>query len=234
MVEPNKFHARLIERELSEVYSSSSVSMFSSAHTALEELRRRSFDVVVIALDLPDVDGVGFVELIRRQNCHLPIIVTADGSNSHSAAEAAKAGADEYLAKNSSFHQALPRLLDEVYLQREKIISQLDKGKKQKQKEQADLIRITAGTLYHEINNPLTTILGMSELILDNCNGYDREIARKVRIIGISAQRIQATLIRLATISKPTIKETASGRMIDPHKSRVQRNQKPETVFCAE
>lgn len=240
VVEPNKYHARLIERELSETYPSSSISVFSSAHAALEKLRRDTFDVAVIGLDLPDIDGAGFVELIRKENSDLPIIVTADGNSDYPAAEAARAGANEYLAKSSAFHRVLPRLLGEVFRRRAVTVKQAvpanqhELDAKRRQKDQADLIRITAGTLYHEINNPLMTILGMSELILNNGYGCDREIAKKARIIRKSAERIQATLARLSTISKPTIKETVSGRMIDPQKSRVRRNQEPETVFYIE
>jgi DNA-binding NarL/FixJ family response regulator len=234
VVEPNQYHARLIQRELSETYPSSIITVVSSAHAALGELRRDTFDTAVIGLNLPDVDGVGFVELVRKENSNLPIIVTTDSSSNQAGAAAAKAGANEYLSKDSSFHQVLSRLVNQVYRRWESAKKQCKLDAKQKSQEQADLIRITAGTLYHEINNPLTTIIGMSELILNNGYECDREIAKKVKIIRKSAQRIESSLARLSTISRPTIKETASGRMIDPQKSRVRRNQEPEGVFCHE
>jgi CheY-like chemotaxis protein len=248
IVEPNKYHARLMERELSETYPSSSIATFSSASTALEELHRKNFDVAVISLELPDVDSAVLVALIRKEHRNLPIIVTGYGSNAetettsfskktsetrtwgHPVADAARAGADEYVVKDSTFHQAIPRLLGDVY---HRYVTAQEKEQldvKHRREEQAKLIRITAGTLYHEINNPLMTILGMCELILNNGYDRDQEVIKKVKTIKKSAQRIQSSLARLSSISKPTVKETACGSLIDPQKSRVRRNHTIETV----
>ena len=249
IVEPNNYHARLIERELLETYPSSSISTFSAASTALEELRRNSFDIAVISLELPDVDSAVFVALVRKEHRNLPIIVTGYGSNAetettfatknlsatrnwgHPAAEAARAGADEYVVKDSTFHQAIPRLLRDVYYRYMAAAQEKEQPDvKLQQKADAKLIRITTGTLYHEINNPLMTILGLCELILNNGYERDQEIIKKVKGIKKSAQRIQSALSRLSSISKPCIKETACGSLIDPQKSRVQRNQTVVTV----
>jgi CheY-like chemotaxis protein len=249
IVEPNKYHARLMERELLETYPSSSIATFSSASTALEELHRQNFDVAVVSLELPDVDSAVLVALIRKEHRNLPIIVTGYGSNvetetttsasknlsatgtwGHPAAEAARAGADEYVVKDSTFHQAIPRLLGDVFRRCATTREKDQPDVKHQQEERAELIRITAATLFHEINNPLMTILGMCELILNN--GYDRDqkVIKKVKTIKKSAQRIQSSLARLSTISEPTVKETACGSLIDPQKSRVRRNHTIETV----
>ena len=79
-----------------------------------------------------------------------------------------------------------------------------------------DLIKITAGTLYHEISNPLMTILGMAELILDENTTRDPEVTRKIEAIRESAGRIQSTLNRLINIDEPALRDTASGKLIDP------------------
>jgi CheY-like chemotaxis protein len=248
VIEPNKYHARLIERELSETFDPGSSVVFSTAYAALEELRRSAFDVVIMSLDLPDVDSVGFVSLIRKENRSLPIIVTADGNNSEAAsqqslppdatgrqaAEVAKAGADEYLVKDVSFHRALPRLIVEV-IQRRSSVAECRRGEpQQRQRESADLVQITARTLYHEINNPLMTILGMCELLLNNGEEHSPEVTKKIKIVKRSAQRIQTTLDKLSAIAHPTIRETASGKLIDVQKSRWHRRQSREAVLPVE
>ncbi|MFQ6007336.1 MAG: response regulator [Candidatus Zixiibacteriota bacterium] len=248
IVEPSRYHARLMERELLEKFPSSSISTFSSASTALEELRQNSYDVAVISLELPDVDCAVLVALIRKEHRNLPIIVTGYGNNTeawavhesknltasgywgHPAAEAARAGADEYVVKDSTYHQAIPRLLCDIYRRYAKIEEKVQPSVRHPQKDQAELIRITAGTLYHEINNPLMTILGMCELILNNGCERHQDVIKKVKTIKKSAQRIQSALVRLSSISKPTVKETACGSLIDPQKSRVRRSQTIETV----
>jgi CheY-like chemotaxis protein len=222
LVEQNRHHVRLIVRELSEKYPSSSISAFGAAHTALDELRREVSDIAIIGLDLPDVDGLGFVQLIRKENRYLPIIAIGDTKSKQAAAEAAEAGADEYLAKDGFFFYAtLSDIIGKLYSRLSADANRRRSGEKLKQKEQAALIRVTTGTLYHEVNNPLMTILGMTELILNNGYECDREVAKKLRIIRRSAQRIQSALTRLSTISRPTIKETPLGKLIDPRKSRA-------------
>jgi CheY-like chemotaxis protein len=207
--------------ELLGKYPSSSISVFSCGQTALSELRRNAFDIVIIGLDLPDVDGLGFVQLIRKENRHLPIVAIGDTPSEQAAAEAGKAGADEYLARGSCFPSALLDVIGKLYARRSSDAKRRSSARELKQKEQAALIRVTAGTLYHEVNNPLMTILGTTELILNNGYECDREVAKKLRIIRRSAQRIQSTLTRLSIISQPTIKETPSGKLIDPQKSTV-------------
>jgi signal transduction histidine kinase len=152
----------------------------------------------------------------------------------HQAAEVAKAGANEYLVKDSSFHHALPHLLADVIRRHTGAKRELQLNIKRKLKEQAEFVRITACTLHHEVNNPLMTILGICELILNNGYVCDAEVAKKVGIIKRSAQRVQSTLARLSAISRPSIKETVSGRLIDPQKSRISRKQLPQTVTPVE
>ena len=218
LVEQSRYHAYLMSGELSEKYPSSSISILSTAHTALDELRRETFDIAIVGLDLPDVDGAAFVELIRKENPEMPIVAIGDTESGRPAAEA---GADEYLARDGSFPSALADVIDRLCSRRSADTRKRSLPGLLKRKEQADLIRVTAGTLYHEVNNPLMTILGMTELILNDGSGSDREVARKLRIIRRSAQRIQSALARLSTISRPTIRETPSGRLIDPQKSTI-------------
>jgi signal transduction histidine kinase len=95
-------------------------------------------------------------------------------------------------------------------------------------------VRITAGTLLHEVRNPLMSILGEAELILDHTEPHDTEVAGKVRAIRRSARRIQSILERLAAISDPCIKETASGHMIDSGMASPGRFQTVDDTSLAE
>jgi DNA-binding NarL/FixJ family response regulator len=221
LVEQNRYHARLMAGELLEKYPSSLISILSCGQTALNEMRRNAFDIAIIGLDLPDVDGWGFVQLIRKEAPHLPIVAVGDTPSEQTAAEVAEAGADKYLAKEGFFHVALSDIVGKLYSRLSADTKRRHSCEKLKQKEQAALIRVTAGTLYHEVNNPLMTILGMTELILNNGYECDREVAKKLRIIRRSAQRIQSALTRLSTISRPAIKKTPWGKLIDPKKSRA-------------
>lgn len=54
-----------------------------------------------------------------------------------------------------------------------------------------------SGKLAHEVNNPLMTIMGTVELLLDRPDNSGGETGRKLRIIQRSARRIQSSLVRI-------------------------------------
>ncbi len=215
LIEPNRYHARLMAKEIEKSFPDARLAMFSNAHTALQEIRSAPADIVIVELELPDADGYGFLELLRKEYPRLPLIAVGKNDTEEDIAAAERHGADEYLSRRrsstASLGETIRKLLSRPYL--EENDDELHR--------QADLIRITAGTIYHEVNNPLMTILGLTELILNNGYEFDREVAKKVRIIQKSARRIQSALTKLSTISKPTLKETASGKMIDSEKSQL-------------
>ncbi len=221
LVESSRYHARLIAGELAERLPGSSISVFGCGQTALGELRRRRFEIAIIGLDLQDVDGVGFIKLLRRDLSDLPIIAIGDSTAKRIGEDAIASGANEFYARDVFRHDNLVRMVNRLCrAARRKPIGRRSPIRPE-EKNQVDLIRVTASTLRHEINNPLMTILGVTELILDNGYQCDREVTRKLRIVRRSAQRIQSVLSRLSRISQPEIRDTPTGKLIDPRKSTV-------------
>lgn len=222
LVEENKYHALLMEREIRQRYGDSSVVILRSGKEALEAVQTKSFDVAVVDFDMPDYAGLVFIELLRKDDVDLPVIAVTTDSSEQLAREASRLGIGELLVKDSSFHVTIPRLIGEVYRRRMLVLENRALEERLKEKDHAELIRMTVGTLSHEINNPLMSILGTTELILDNGDKGDRELAKKLRVIQKSARQIQSSLKRLSRITEPGVRHTASGKMIDPWKSRVR------------
>jgi two-component system nitrogen regulation response regulator NtrX len=66
---------------------------------ALEQVRKSSFDCIVVDLKLPDLDGIQLLEKIREIDFYVPIVLlTAHGSTSK-AVEAIKKGAFDFFEK---------------------------------------------------------------------------------------------------------------------------------------
>ncbi len=231
LVEDNKYHAALIERGIGERHAGSTLDVFSTGRAALKAARNRSYDIAVIEQSLPDLDGLQLLALLRKDELDLPVIITSTSGSEQLASEAIRSGAAEYLVKDSSFHLTIPRLVGEVYRRRILVLKNRDLEQRLKQKDQVDFIKIAAGTLSHEINNPLMTILGTSELLLEDLEVQDKELARKIRIIRKSARRIESTLSRLTNLSTPAIKDTVSGKIIDPRQSRIYTKSKAKSKF---
>lgn len=64
-------------------------------------LRKRSFDLVVLDLGLPDSDGLGTISSLRKQCANIPIVVLTGSEDEMMQRRALELGADDYILKNS-------------------------------------------------------------------------------------------------------------------------------------
>jgi DNA-binding NarL/FixJ family response regulator len=221
LIDINRCRSRLTAAELDGRLDRCSVTLLSDAHSAPDELRQTTFHVVIFSTDTLTGNGLETVRAIRAQHQRLPIIIIGNTAAKTVQARAARSGANRYLVRDSSLTDTLPEAVQQLTCPSQPTIKRRPSDEVSTD-HQTDLIRITARTLYHEVNNPLMTILGVIELILDNCRHCDPDVARKIKIIRSSARRIQSTLSRLSNIKLPAIKDTVSGKMIDPGRSSVK------------
>jgi len=83
-------------------------------------------------------------------------------------------------------------------------------------KERINAILETAATLNHEINNPLTAVLGNIQLLLMRRDDLDEELLKKLQVVEESALRIRTVMRKMMNISKDTVADYANGlKMID-------------------
>jgi len=83
----------------------------------------------------------------------------------------------------------------------------------------------TAVAINHEINNPLTAILGNAQLLLSKSPKLDRETSEKLKVIEDSALRIKEVTQNLMKIVEPVVVEYAGGvKMLDISKSEKKKD----------
>ncbi len=97
IVEDEAKMRRLLELNLGE----DGFTTFSAgdAETGLKLLRENSIDLVVTDLKLPGIDGLEFLQAVKRQNVALPVVVMTAFGTVETAVEAMKAGASDYVLK---------------------------------------------------------------------------------------------------------------------------------------
>lgn len=69
---------------------------------AMEKLLQTGFDIIVVDVNMPQMDGISFLKALRRQELPLasiPAIVASTESENHDKAAARAAGANHYLVK---------------------------------------------------------------------------------------------------------------------------------------
>src|ERR1022692_4055968 len=81
----------------------------SSGQRALEEVRTRNPDVVLLDLGLPDIDGLALVPQLRVHTTS-PIIVVSAREQEADKVKALDAGANDYLTKPFSVPELLARI----------------------------------------------------------------------------------------------------------------------------
>jgi two-component system, OmpR family, alkaline phosphatase synthesis response regulator PhoP len=91
---------------------------------ALQKIQSEYFDLIILDVMLPDVDGISITETIRVQNNQVPILILSAKNTSSDRVLGLKKGADDYLTK--------PFNLEELLLRVQKLI---EKNKKMQDKD---------------------------------------------------------------------------------------------------
>ena len=76
-----------------------SVAEARHGEEALEQLRTRSFDVVLLDISMPVLDGFGVLKAIRERSEHPPIVMLTARGREVDIVNAYRAGADGYVTK---------------------------------------------------------------------------------------------------------------------------------------
>lgn len=113
------------------------VSSAFNGTEALKKVANEYFDLIVLDIMLPEVDGIAVTESIRVNNNEVPILILSAKNSSTDRVLGLKKGADDYLTK--------PFNLEELLLRVEKLI---EKNKKMQEKE-------TVGDHYEFGNNKI-------------------------------------------------------------------------------
>src|SRR4026209_286034 len=93
-------------------------------HEALKKIEEEYFDLIIMDVMLPGVDGISITENIRLQNNEVPILILSAKNTSADRVAGLKKGADDYLTK--------PFNLEELLL---RVQRRIEKNKKRQEKD---------------------------------------------------------------------------------------------------
>ncbi len=92
---------------------------------ALEMIKNEEFDLCILDVMLPQVDGYTLAKEIRKKDIDVPIIFLTAKSLKEDKIHGLKLGADDYLTKPFSIEELLLKI--EIFLRRSKITQPLEK-----------------------------------------------------------------------------------------------------------
>jgi len=77
---------------------------------ALNKLRRQKFNLIILDLNLPKIDGLALLSKIRDQGSHIPVLVLSARSQRDDITQGLKIGADDYLVKPFGIEELILRV----------------------------------------------------------------------------------------------------------------------------
>lgn len=107
--------AFLIQDSLETYYD---INCYSDGRSALEAFNIKSFDICLLDIMMPELNGFEVAEQIRSKNSDIPIIFISAKALKEDRIKGLKIGADDYLVKPFSIEELILKI--EVFLKRSK------------------------------------------------------------------------------------------------------------------
>lgn len=94
-----------IHAEIYTLFSSifKSITLAHNAETALKHYDKKVIDLIITDIEMPDIDGLTFVEQIRAQDTSIPIIILSAHADNEYLLRAANLQIDGYIIKPLNF-----------------------------------------------------------------------------------------------------------------------------------
>ena len=162
---------------------------------ALRSLAENGFDLVLLDIVMPDIDGYQVMDYIDRHSLQTPVISMTGHASIESAVAAFRSGADDYLRKPLDYEKLLKTV--------ENVLDQ-KKGNDQNKEVPDRLLKAEVATkaasranrklmasLCHEMRIPLNGVIGMTKLLLDTAlTSEQRECAETLHAAAESLREI--------------------------------------------
>ena len=110
LVDDEKGYLNVLANRLSKRFVNATKAF--SGTQALQILRRKDFDVVVLDLKMEDLDGIEVLKIIKKMAPELPVIILTGHGSQTAAEEGISYGAFDYLTKPCE----LTELIDKIQL----------------------------------------------------------------------------------------------------------------------
>lgn len=115
-IEHDEHDIELLERFIRRETPYIKITSVKSSIDALRLIEEKDFDLILIDLRMPDIDGLELVRRIKHKKYDLPIIIVTGKGDEQSAIEALKLGVYDYVSKDINYIEKLPRIIETSYL----------------------------------------------------------------------------------------------------------------------
>ena len=177
---------------------------------ALEKIKKDKYQVALCDINMPKLGGLETLDEIRKLDSEVEVIMMTGYATIESAVEAMKKGAYDFVQKPFNLSEVL--LLVEKSIEKSdlrSVVEQLRQSNKKLKETQMQLVQseklagigqLAAGVA-HELNNPLSGVLGFAQLLLDDKNLTPQQ-RNDVETICAQSQRCRVIIQNLLQFSR--------------------------------
>ncbi len=177
---------------------------------ALRKFDQQAFQLVLCDINMPQMGGLEILEQIRKRDTDTEVIMMTGYATVENAVKAMKKGAYDFVQKPFNLDELLAlveKSLEKSELRR--TILELRATKRKLEETQMQLVQserlagigqLAAGVA-HELNNPLSGVMGFTQLLLES-SGLTSEQKKDLETIYTQSQRCRAIIQNLLQFSR--------------------------------
>lgn len=137
-----------------------------TAEEAVKLLKKDRFDIITTDMNLPgDMDGLSLLKHVREHFGEIPLILITGFSSVHSAVEALKLGAYDYLIKPLEDTERLVRSVQQAVREHKLEIQNKKLRERLSHSQKMEYLAKLAGGVAHDLNNVLSPIVALPDLV---------------------------------------------------------------------
>jgi len=195
----------------------------SNGTDAIKIVQKRKIDLVITDLKMQGMDGIGVLEEVKKIRPETLVVIITAFASLESAIASIRKGAFDYLVK--PFQVDALKLVVRRSLEMKRLTESNTNLLKNMKKKNAELkkrnielcnmqeklleaerlsaITETIVALHHEINNPLTVILGKVQILHDRYCETDVLLGGDLKILENLTLKVAAIIDKLKSVSRP-------------------------------
>jgi DNA-binding response OmpR family regulator len=186
-----------------------------SGQKALREVKELLPDIMLLDIVMPEIDGFEVCRQVRQlpECANMIVIMLTAKEEVEDKIKGIDIGANDYIVKPFGLSE-----LFEVVARVNRFLDTKSSYLRRVEEEKFNTLRGAANTVCHEINNPLTTIVGAARVLATQLSGEDvsNELKTETASILEAALRIQNITHQFARAIRVVTTEPVPGvRMID-------------------
>jgi CheY-like chemotaxis protein len=192
------------------------IATATNGKTALTKAWANNFDIIILDVKLPDIDGFSVCEKLKQHpaTSHVPVVFLTGLNNHNDIVKGFESGAVDYISKPFNAEEFIKRIDNQLKLR--DYSKNLEESARLSQEAKLNISTFIS-SIAHELKNPLNSIIGFSE-ILQGKNISEDEKFNYLKHINSSGQDLLHLLNDLIDLSK------IEANILDIHFSTIYLN----------